>query len=223
MIADAVPEVVSSAEVFADPPDVELFDSERAVVARSVEKRRLEFASVRHCAREALAAIGHPPAPLLNGKRGAPLWPAGVVGSMTHCAGYRAAVVARDTDVYTIGIDAEPHHELPSGVLPSISLPEERAQLASLSLSDRTVRWDRLLFSCKEAVFKAWYPVTHRELGFDEASITIDPVGRTFSGRLLPAGPLVQGRRLQRFNGRWLVRDGLVLTAITVLAAPGKT
>jgi 4'-phosphopantetheinyl transferase EntD len=223
MIADAVPEVVSSAEVFADPPDVELFESERAVVAGAVEKRQLEFTSVRYCAREALAALGHPPAPLLNSKRGAPLWPAGVVGSMTHCAGYRAAAVARDTDVYTMGIDAEPHHELPSGVLPSISLPEERAQLARLSLSDRSVHWDRLLFSCKEAVFKAWYPVTLRELGFEEASLTIDPNGRTFSARLLLDGPLVQGRRLQQFNGRWIVRDGLVLTAITVLAAPGDT
>jgi 4'-phosphopantetheinyl transferase EntD len=143
---------------------------------------------------------------------------------MTHCLGYRAAAVARDSDLHTMGIDAEPHHDLPSGVLSSVSLPQERAQLVALSLADRSVCWDRLLFSCKESVFKAWYPLTHRELDFEEASIVIDPTRHTFSARLLPAGPLVHGRPLQRFDGRWIVHDGLVLTAIAVPAAsrPGE-
>jgi hypothetical protein len=114
---------------------------------------------------------------------------------------------------------AKPHHHLPSGVLSSVSLPQEREQLVALSLADRSVCWDRLLFSCKESVFKAWYPLTHRELDFEEASIVIEPTGHIFSARLLPAGPLVHGRRLQRLDGRWIVHDGLVLTAIAVLAA----
>lgn len=224
MIAEVLPQLVSSAELFADPTDVVLFDAERAFVERAVDKRRKEFGTVRHCARLALAALGYQPAALLPGKRGAPQWPAGVVGSMTHCLGYRAAAVARDSDLHTMGIDAEPHHDLPSGVLSSVSLPQERAQLVALSLADRSVCWDRLLFSCKESVFKAWYPLTHRELDFEEASIVIDPTRRTFSARLLTTGPLVHGRRLQRFDGRWIVHDGLVLTAIAVLAAsrPGE-
>jgi len=219
VISQALPELVSSVESFIDPPDVVLFDAERQLVERAVDKRRLEFGTVRHCARQALAAIGYPPAPLLPGRRGAPQWPAGVVGSMTHCAGYRAAAVARDSDLYSIGIDAEPHHELPPGVLTTIARPEERAQLAKLSLTERSVCWDRLLFSAKESVYKAWFPVMHRELDFDEASITIDPVGHTFSARLLLPGPMVEGSRLQRFDGRWVVEDGLVLTAIVVLEA----
>jgi 4'-phosphopantetheinyl transferase EntD len=223
MIAKALPQLVSAAQMFTDPPGLVLFDSERAFVAQAVDKRRLEFGTVRHCARQALGVLGYPPAPLLPGKRGAPQWPTGVVGSMTHCAGYRAAAVARTSDVHTIGIDAEPNHDLPAGVLSSISLPEERTQLAGLRLADRTVCWDRLLFSCKESVYKAWFPVTGRELDFEEASIAIDPVRHTFSARLLPAGPIFGGRRLQLFDGRWVVQDGLVFTAIAIMTARGDT
>jgi 4'-phosphopantetheinyl transferase EntD len=218
MIAELVPPVVVTEELFTDPGDVVLFDAERALVARAVDKRRREFGTVRHCARRALGILGHPPVPLLPGERGEPRWPAGVVGSMTHCEGYRAAAVAHESDVWTIGIDAEPHDILPDGVLASIALPEESTQLAELGAADRSVCWDRLLFSCKESLYKAWFPLTGSWLDFEEASISIDSPGHTFSARLLVAGPSVHGRRLEIFPGRWLVRDGLVLTAITVLA-----
>jgi 4'-phosphopantetheinyl transferase EntD len=223
MIAELVPRVVVTEELFADPPDVVLFDAERAAVARAVEKRRREFGTVRHCARRALGALGHPPVPLLPGEGGAPQWPAGVVGSMTHCAGYRAAAVARSSQVCTVGIDAEPHDVLPDGVLSSIMLPAERTHLAELSATDRSICWDRLLFSCKEAVYKAWFPLTRRWLGFEEASVTLDPVRHTFSAHVLVPGPSVHGAQLQAFHGRWSVYDGLILAAITVLADPGIT
>lgn len=223
MISEVVPPVVAAEELFTDPSDVVLFEAERALVARAVDKRRREFATVRHCARQALGALGHPPAPLLPGERGAPQWPAGVVGSMTHCPGYRAAAVAHESDVRTIGIDAEPHDTLPDGVLSSIALPEESTRLAELNVADRSVCWDRLLFSCKESLYKAWFPLTRRWLGFEEASITIDPVGHTFSARLLVTGPSVHGGPLQIFRGRWVVRDGLLLAAIIVLADPDPT
>jgi 4'-phosphopantetheinyl transferase EntD len=219
-LAEVVPPVVAAEERFTDPPDVVLFDAERALLARAVDKRRREFATVRHCARRALAALGHPPVALLPGERGAPQWPAGVVGSMTHCAGYRAAAVARASDVLTIGIDAEPHVALPDGVLAAIALPQERARLAQLHAAERSVCWDRLLFSAKESLYKAWFPLTRRWLDFEQALVTIDPVGRTFSARLLVPGPTVHGRSLQTFRGRWRLHDELVLTAITVLAQP---
>ena len=94
MIAQVVPMMVASAELFTDPPDVVLFESELASVSRAVRKRRLEFDTVRHCARQALGELGYSPAPLLKGEWGEPQWPKGIVGSMTHCQGYRAAAVA---------------------------------------------------------------------------------------------------------------------------------
>ncbi|MGH3416365.1 MAG: 4'-phosphopantetheinyl transferase family protein, partial [Actinocrinis sp.] len=239
--------------------------------------------------RQGLARLGRPPAPILPGDHGAPQWPDGVVGSMTHCAGYRAAVVANRADLITIGVDAEPHDALPPEVLDTVTLPEERAQLARLVARHPGVHWDRLLFSAKESVYKAWFPLTRRWLDFDQAGIAFDAVdtdtvtdtvtdtdyadaidtraivqGRenmaigiahsnasykrnysgavseghavdeaspaagdcvsgTFQARLLVPGPVVAGARLPGFSGRWLVRDGLLVTAITVAASAERT
>ncbi|MEU3168555.1 4'-phosphopantetheinyl transferase superfamily protein [Streptosporangium sp. NPDC006930] len=214
MIEKILPPWVASSERFEDPPDVVLFPEEEEAVARAVEKRRREFGTARHCARQALAELGLPPAPILPGERGAPVWPDGVVGAITHCAGYRAAAVSRDA--LTIGIDAEPHEPLPDGILPAVSLPEERAALARL---DDDVHWGRLLFSAKESVYKAWFPLARRWLGFEEAHLVFSPSG-TFTARLLVPGPVVDGRELTGFTGRWLVSDGLVVTSIAV---PGKS
>jgi 4'-phosphopantetheinyl transferase EntD len=83
------------------------------------------------------------------------------------------------------------------------------------------VCWDRVLFCAKETVYKAWLPLTHRWLGFQEANATIYPptIGHTdgtFSARLLVTGPMIGGEQLTGFDGRWLIRDGLVITAIAV-------
>src|SRR5258706_11349430 len=160
MIGDILPRAVSVVEEFGDRDDAMLFPAEAEVIARAIEKRRREFTTTRSCAREALAGIGFALAPIATGLRGAPQWPAGVVGSMTHCDGYRAAAVAHDRDVVTIGIDAEPHDRLPDGVLNSIALPEEESWIRGLSMTEPRIHWDRLLFSAKESVYKAWFPLT---------------------------------------------------------------
>ena len=86
-----LPPPVRVVELFADPPEADLYPEERALVAGAVAKRVNEFTAVRHCARRAMAALGLPPAPVVPDERGAPRWPDGVVGAMTHCDGYRAA------------------------------------------------------------------------------------------------------------------------------------
>jgi 4'-phosphopantetheinyl transferase EntD len=216
VLADIVPPEVAADEAFGDPPDVVLFPEEEAVVARAVDKRRREFASARACARAGLARLGVPPVPILPGLRGAPQWPPGIVGSMTHCAGYRASAVARAGDMLTLGLDAEPDDSLPEGVLGAVASADERAALDALASAAPAPSWDRLLFSAKESVYKAWFPLTRRWLGFKEAAVTINPADGTFDARLLVEGPVVDGRRLTGFTGRWLAGDGLILTAIAV-------
>ncbi|MGK5517858.1 4'-phosphopantetheinyl transferase family protein [Micromonospora sp. URMC 107] len=217
MIEQILPSAVAVAESFTDPTGLTLFPEEEALVARSVEKRRREFTTVRHCARLALGELGLAPAPIVSGVRGAPVWPAGVVGSMTHCEGYRAAVLGRTTAFATLGVDAEPHAPLPDGVLDAIALPAERTRTATLSAAHPAVCWDRLLFSAKESVYKAWFPLTGRWLDFSEADIAIDPAG-TFEARLLVPGPVLGGARVTAFAGRFLVDRGLVATAISIPA-----
>lgn len=219
MIEELLPSAVAAAEAFDDADDAPLFPEEEEVVARAVEARRLAFATARLCARRALGQLGLPPAAIPRGERGAPVWPDGVAGSITHCDGYRASAVAWSRDIATVGIDAEPNGPIKPVVLEKIALPEEREWLLGQAAADPSVSWDRLLFSAKESVYKAWFPLARRWLGFEDATIEIDPAGGTFAARLLVPGPEVDGAPLTGFSGRWLARDGLVVTAIAMPAA----
>ena len=206
MIASILPASVATAESFGPepPPGRELFPAEEAVVRTADLRRRAEFAAGRFCAHQALAGLGLPAAPVLAGRAGEPLWPAGVTGSITHCAGYRACAVARTTDVAGVGIDAEPDAGLPPGLVESLACGAEQAWIARLGAQAPTVAWDRLLFSAKEAVGKLRYPLTGRWPGFDEVAV--------FPALDGAFGVRITGRRL---TGRWLARDGLIVTAVT--------
>ena len=217
LLAGVLPERVAKAELYADPPDLTPMPEEEHLVARSVAKRRNEFVTARHCARQALGELGLPPVPILKGDKGEPCWPDGVVGSLAHCDGFRGAVVARTEDVRSLGIDAEPHGVLPKGVLDAISLPIERTELTALPGG---LHWDRILFCAKEATYKAWFPLTHRWLGFEDAHITfaVDGSGNagTFSSTILIDPAAESGPPLTTLAGRWLVDQRLVLTAIAL-------
>lgn len=224
MIEQLLPEGAVASDVFGPDGSATLYPEEAALVARTTDLRREEFTTVRACARRALAALGLPPAPVLPGVRNVPQWPRGVVGSMTHCADYRAAVLARDTDLAMIGIDAEPDLPLPEGVLESIALPRELAWVRSGGVGERLCR-DRLLFSAKEAVYKTWYPLLGTELDFDDADISfrheVGEDGRphgTFTARILRPQPGPDGRMMNGFTGRWMSDRGIVVTAITLPA-----
>ncbi|WBB80365.1 4'-phosphopantetheinyl transferase superfamily protein [Micromonospora sp. WMMD882] len=225
MIATIVPARAVAVETFGDPPErIALFPEEEAVLGGSVAKRRDEFTAARWCARTALRRLGRPAAPILPGERGAPGWPAGIVGSITHCDGYRACVLARETDLVTVGIDAEPHAPLPDGILDAIGLPAELDRIRRLAAQTPRIAWDRLLFSAKEAVYKAWFPLTHRFLDFDEADIVLVPDG-TFTATLLTAGPVTPGGPLTGLVGRWAQTDDHVFTCTAIArdAAPTST
>ncbi|UQX05342.1 4'-phosphopantetheinyl transferase superfamily protein [Streptomyces sp. RerS4] len=223
MIEELLTPDAVAVESFGDDPGAlaELFPEEELLVEGAQQGRRGEFATVRRCAREALGKLGVDPAPILRDPKGAPRWPAGFVGAMTHCDGYRAAVVAPADRAAAIGIDAEPNLPLRSaGVAELVTVPAERAWLPALAARRPDVQWERLVFSAKESVYKVWYPLTGRWLDFEDAEITVDPAWSTFRARLLVPGPVVGGVRLDAFDGSWLVRDGLIVTAITLPALP---
>jgi len=238
VIEELVPAGVAVAESFELRLDVELFPAEQAAIAAAVPKRRGEFTTARFCCRQALARLGVPPVAVVPGARGAPGWPPGIAGSITHCGGYAACAVARTSEVLSIGIDAEPNDPLPVGVLKLVASPQEIADIARRRAAEPSVAWDRLLFSVKESVYKTWFPLTGTWLDFGEATVTIaEPVtmpsttaadqragetvrcAGTFEARLLVPGPIVAGRGLVGFTGRWLARDGFLATAITLPAA----
>lgn len=207
-----LPPEVAVVEAFGDRADASLLPPEEEAVARAVEHRRREFATARACAREALTQLGRPAVAIPVGRHREPRWPAGVVGAITHCTDYYAAAVAESSDVRAVGIDAEPHEALPHGVLRVVARPDE---VAALGEHGTGVHWDRVLFSAKESVYKAWFPLAGRWLGFHDATVRIDPRG-CFSADLHVPGPLVAGGELGELTGRWTVAGGLVVTALHV-------
>ncbi|MEV6957817.1 4'-phosphopantetheinyl transferase superfamily protein [Streptomyces sp. NPDC051207] len=223
MIEELLPDTAVVVEIHGgeDAGEAPLYPEEEALVARAVAKRRREFAGVRSCARRAMEKLGVPPQPVLPGERGAPRWPDGLVGSMTHCAGFCGAALARAGDLASLGIDAEPAGPLPDGVLPAVALPAEAERLRLLAAERPEVHWDRLLFSAKESVYKAWFPLTRKWLDFSQADIeiSVDPGGRlggTFRAALLVPGPWVGSRRVDHFDGRWTAQHGLLATAVSI-------
>ena len=206
MIEELVPATVTAVATRADL-STQLFAEEVRALGPAVDARRREFETGRACARRALARLGIEPVAVGSGARGEPLWPATVVGSITHCARYRACAVARARDALAEGVDAELDAPLPLGVLATIASHDERRALAAHGAG---VCWDRLLFSAKESLFKAWFPLTGRALSFEDAEVRIDPAAATFTAQLHVAGPL------RTLHGRWRAQRGVIATAVVV-------
>lgn len=216
MIADLLPNGVVAVEAYEDVLGEPVFPGEADLVENAVLSRRREFVTTRRCAREALAILGHTPRPIRQGPDRCPLWPDGVVGSITHTVGYRAAAVAPRTLLASVGIDAEPRAPMPSGVTEAVTVPGELEMLAALDASVPGKHWERLLFSAKESVYKAWYPLTGRWLDFGDARLTIDPTG-LFTAQLLVDGSRADaGPPLCTLQGRFAITSDLILTAVTV-------
>ncbi|MFF4399726.1 4'-phosphopantetheinyl transferase [Streptomyces sp. NPDC001480] len=216
-IAGLLPAVARAAQIVGRDSDVRLLPEEAAALGRVAEARKWEFAAGRTCARRAMRALGRPAAAIPIGTHREPVWPRGVVGSITHCRGYCAAAVALERDLASLGIDGEPHDGLPSGVLQAVTIPAEAAALDDLPRG--RVHWDRVLFSAKESVYKAWFPLTRKWLDFTDVLLTVDPSEETFHGRL--AEPALDPTAPAGFDGRFAVRAGLVLTAVTVARSRG--
>ncbi|GAA2704166.1 4'-phosphopantetheinyl transferase family protein [Actinoplanes palleronii] len=213
MIERVLPDGVIAVESFTDDPGELPFPGEEDLVENAVEGRRREFVTARRCAREALAKLGHPLAPIRRGPMREPQWPSGVAGAITHCAGYRAAAVVPKAVLSSVGIDAEPDRPLPADVEESIALPAERQMLASLAGSHPGIQWDRLLFSAKESVYKAWFPLTRQWLDFEDARVVVHPENGFFTATVLPADAPIR-----TFHGRFTTGYGLIVTAVSVAA-----
>ena len=212
-VRDLLPSTVAVA--VAGPADWSgtLLPAERAGLGdRAVPRRRHDFTAGRTCARRALAALGLPVTPLPAGPDRAPVWPAGVVGAITHTEGYCAAAVARATDMRAVGIDAEGHRPLTPGVRRKVCRPDEEADLVRLPSG---LPWPTVLFSAKETVYKVWYPLVGTWLGFPDARLTLDPDAGTFRAEIAPArlaaAPVPDPP--SSITGRFAVDDALIRTA----------
>jgi 4'-phosphopantetheinyl transferase EntD len=190
-------------------PHVELFPEERALVAQAVPKRQREFAQGRECARRALAALGVARCPLLVGTRREPLWPSGVVGSISHDRELSVAVAGSAQTFAGLGVDVEPDEPLTSEVAARIWSSEEARRAGATGLMPLESA-AKLVFSAKEAVYKCQFSLTQSYVGFHAVSVELGD--GTFEALFVDrVGPLAAGQRLQ---GRWRRSGGKLLTAV---------
>jgi len=179
-IAGLYPEGVVAAELRIPGDPALLYPEESVSIARAVQKRVQEFAAGRLCARRALAEIGITGFPLRAGPDRVPQWPEAAVGSITHTAGYCAAVAAARRRYLALGLDAEVVCDLKQALWPRICVPSEIQWLESIPAADRQAAAS-LIFSAKEAFYKCQFPLTRERLNFDD--LCVQPAGTDEPGR----------------------------------------
>jgi 4'-phosphopantetheinyl transferase EntD len=180
-------------------PGTGLFPEEASAIERAVLSRRQQFTAGRCLARQAWQRLGQGPVALINDEQRVPIWPSGIVGTITHTHTWCAAAVARRSLVAGLGADVESATPLDVDLWERICRPEERAFL-SASSDDRAGLLAKGLFSIKESIYKALYPSVRLFLDFQGMHVTLVPSARE-EGRFgwratlqVAWGPLERGR-----------------------------
>lgn len=190
-------------DVVDDGQDIPLHSLEAVHVARAAPKRQRDFALGRFCAHRALAQMDRDVAAIPIGDAGAPIWPAGIVGSITHTSGYAAAMVASREMFQAIGIDAERIGGVTEALMPRLFGETEQEWLMAQDAQARPTALT-IFFSAKEAFFKAFAGRMANRLSFQDIHVAMQDGGFT-------------ARHENRIaQGRLAVRDGLVVTAVMV-------
>ena len=184
-----------------------LFPEER-ILADGMEDRRFhDFCAGRHCAHEALRGLGVPARAILRSENGAPLWPEGLIGSISHCPGLAAACAARAgaDGVASVGLDVERIGRIGRDLWPVLFGAGERAMLDGLP-ENAVAAYATAIFSIKECVLKI---VTEREMaGLDLPEIMVAVAGNSF-------GVSVRGVNLPRLSVRVEFLGGHVMACVT--------
>jgi len=146
--------------------------SECPYLAGMGSKRKTEFLSGRLCAAQSLEAMGvRAPFPLPVCDR-LPVWPVGVVGSISHCNSMALAITAHTSDYQALGVDAELLLDIrgSSEIRNQIGCDHEWSRLEKYTTCQRHAV--TRLFSAKEALYKALFPSIGHFKDFDAAKFS---------------------------------------------------
>ena len=169
---------------------------------RASASRQLGHLGGRLCAEAAMAAASGRRIGIGIGESGAPLWPADVVGSISHTRGGAWACVGLRPAWSMVGIDSEwlADADAVRSIVELCCTAEERRRWFPRAPDPLLAT---LLFSAKESVYKAIHPLVRRFVEFDEVELVALDAGRSaLRLRPVPGGPLAA-----RF-------DGFELTAV---------
>lgn len=177
-----------------------LLPGERIGLGRMGEVRRDAYSSGRRVARQALSLFGiRDWAVTARGRM--PIWPCGIVGSITHSRTVAMAMVGRGKDLAGIGVDLELERRVTDPLARRVLLPPERERVVEKD-------WPTMLFAAKEAVYKAVNPLVGEYLAFADVEISASAEGTYRAAMTRPGDSTAAvgtGRGwFQRVEGHWL-------------------
>lgn len=179
-------------------------------------KRKAEFIAGRYCAQQSLARWQVPDEIIGIGDGRHPVWPVGIVGSISHCRSYAIAATSQTRKVFAIGLDVEEiiTDDTVNSIMQTVVNENE------IFLIENALRQDiifTIIFSIKESFFKAVYPSVR--LYFDFHAVSISHIDWT-SGSItftLNQQLGVQFMRGSIFSGRFkILEDGKVITLVKI-------
>jgi 4'-phosphopantetheinyl transferase EntD len=217
-LAELFPASMVVAELTGPAPRTVLTASELYSISHCAEKRIQDFARGRACAHRVLSELGIPDFSLLAGAKREPIWPAGITGSITHTAGFAAAVAAPRSGIASVGLDCEIIESVDEELWSRICTPTEQARLARVPAVERG-RQAALIFAAKEAFYKCQFPVSRQWVGFEDVDIEpTDWPAASGSFCILPQTSLpVSDGWVAALVGRFQFRDRWVITGVTAL------
>ncbi len=191
---------------FDGSPEPAHFPAEAALIAGASLLRRSAFLAGRACAREALAALGVAPSPLLREESGAPIWPAGIVGSISHAGGVAGAIVARAPTIIGVGLDIDTAEPIPEAATARlVGRPDELSDGIDLGRAKR-------LFVAKEAVYKLHFPIQRKFLEFHDVRVDLDAETGDFVAEILD--PHHAEIAAARYRGKLVESEGMLLALV---------
>jgi 4'-phosphopantetheinyl transferase EntD len=216
-LSELFPHGALTAELRGAGDPAALHPDETRHLRKAVRKRAEEFAAGRLCARLLLHEFGVDNFAVEVGPERQPLWPAALVGSITHTTGFCAAVVAPRKCLRAVGIDTE----IAGGVKPelwrSICTPEESAWLRSLSNSEQ-VSAATAIFSAKEAFYKCQFVLTGEQLGFHDVSAELPEWGQEHASFTVRANRSIalETQAVLPLQGRYLFHEQFITSGIAL-------
>ena len=134
------------------------------------QKRLADFSTGRFCAKKALEQLGFYDVIIPIGEDREPIWPHGIVGSISHCDTLVGAIVAKKSEHASLGLDIEEIGRVTPDLYDLVFTESEKNYLASFT-GRQLEEQSTLIFSIKEAFYKFQHPITKTFLDFLDVEV----------------------------------------------------
>lgn len=187
-------------------------ESQLKPVARAVDKRRKEFSTGRQFAMQAQRTLGVPPAFVEHAEDRSPRWPADLMGSISHTDTLALVVLMRKAQYAGMGVDMEEANKVTEPIAQMVLTAREQEALRELQ---HVRNPEAIIFSGKEAIYKAVNPLVGLMIDFTEVELDFD-LQQPGSFRARYVGPNQENRLLESGQGWFEYYEDHVVTSFVI-------